>query len=157
MPSDKTKIPLADAVAIFEELQEKMLPVSVEVAGSIRRRKETVGDLDILVWADARVIGCLPDSQWRSGGKKQATVVWRGAQINAWSVEEEFYGAMLLHATGSGKWNKYLRAKAIRKGTKLSQYGLFDRTTGLFLAGRTEMEVLERLEHEWVPPEGRSM
>ena len=132
----------------------------VEIAGSIRRRRETVGDADVLAIARtaepvveaftslaqvARVLG--------RGDTKGSVKLASGLQVDLRVVPEESFGAALLYFTGSKSHNVSLRQLAIKKGLKLNEYGLFRGTRRV--AGRTEAEVYERLGLAFVPPELR--
>src|SRR5439155_465424 len=123
----------------------------VEVAGSIRRRKETVGDADLLALARtaeaaiaafaklpavARVLG--------QGDTKCSVKLQDGLQVDVRVVPEESFGAALLYFTGSKAHNVALRQLAMKKGWKLNEYGLFRGTRRI--AGRTEQELYERLD-----------
>src|SRR5207244_2027384 len=134
--------------------------VRVEVAGSIRRRKETVGDADLLALARtaeaaiaafaklpavARVLG--------QGDTKCSVKLQDGLQVDLRVVPEESFGAALLYFTGSKAHNVALRQLAIKKGWKLNEYGLFRGTRRI--AGRTEQEIYDRLGLAWIPPELR--
>lgn len=132
----------------------------VVVAGSYRRRKETVGDLDILVTCEKR-----PGVMERfldydevdtvvSQGKTRSTVVLRTRlQIDLRVVEEAAYGAALFYFTGSRSHNIAVRKIAQRKGLKINEYGVFrgDRR----VAGKTEQEVFEQVDLPFIPPELR--
>src|SRR5919197_673539 len=132
----------------------------VEVAGSIRRRKETVGDADLLALARtaeaaiaafaklpavARVLG--------QGDTKCSVKLRDGLQVDLRVVPEESFGAALLYFTGSKVHNVALRQLAMKKGWKLNEYGLFRGTRRI--AGRTEEEIFDRLGLAWIPPELR--
>jgi DNA polymerase (family 10) len=132
----------------------------VEIAGSIRRRRETVGDADLLAIARtaepvvaaftrlpqvARVLG--------QGDTKGSVKLASGLQVDLRVVPEESFGAALLYFTGSKSHNVTLRQVAIKKGLKLNEYGLFRGERRI--AGRTEAEIYERLGLVAIPPELR--
>jgi DNA polymerase (family X) len=132
----------------------------IEVAGSYRRRRETIGDLDILVTSDdgARAM----DHFVRYGevaaviskGDTRATVKLRGGlQVDLRAVEPAAYGAALQYFTGSKAHNVELRKIAQEQGYKLNEYGLFKGTRRV--AGRTEEEIYAKLGLDWMPPELR--
>jgi DNA polymerase (family 10) len=134
--------------------------VAAEVAGSYRRRRETVGDLDIVVAAEPpepvmqRFTSYEDVAQVVERGPTRATVILRsGLQVDLRVVPEESFGAALMYFTGSKTHNIALRQIAIDHGWKLNEYGLFrgDRR----LAGRTEAEVYQRLGLPFIPPELR--
>jgi DNA polymerase (family 10) len=131
-----------------------------EVAGSFRRRKETVGDLDILVQASDRdaateaILGYGAIDEVASRGKERVTVrLASGLQVDFRYVDPSGFGAALMYFTGSKAHNIGLRKRAVGRGWKLNEYGLTkdDRQ----LAGKTEESVYHRLNLEWVPPELR--
>ncbi|WP_343117175.1 DNA polymerase/3'-5' exonuclease PolX [Ostreiculturibacter nitratireducens] len=130
------------------------------VAGSYRRRKETVGDLDILVTAKkgAKVMKAALDydeiARVASQGPTRATVLLRsGLQVDIRVVREESYGAALMYFTGSKAHNIVLRRRAQAKGLKLNEYGLFRGKKRV--AGKTEEEVYKALGLPWIVPELR--
>src|SRR6184192_2834572 len=109
----------------------------IEVAGSYRRRRESIGDLDVLV---------------TSGDS--ATVKLRGGlQVDLRAVEPDAYGAALLYFTGSKAHNIELRKIAQEKSYKLNEYGLFKGTRRA--AGKTEEEIYAKLGLDWIAPELR--
>ncbi len=133
----------------------------VEAAGSIRRRKETIGDLDLLVACDdpervLRAVRALPlTREVVAQGNTKITFLTRDQfQVDVRIVPEASWGAALLYFTGSKAHNIALRDRAIAKGWKLNEYGLFD-SQGKRLASATEEEVYAALGLDWIPPELR--
>lgn len=132
----------------------------VEVAGSFRRMRESVGDLDLLVTADA---GSLVAERFvhfervvhvRVSGRARATVVLQGGlQVDLRVVEPMQFGAALQYFTGSKAHNIALRRWAQSQGLKLNEYGLF--RGGRRVAGETEVSVYAALGMDWIPPELR--
>jgi len=132
----------------------------VAVAGSYRRRRDTVGDLDVLVTAaDGAAVG---DKLVRydnvaevlAHGPTRTTVVLRsGLQVDVRAVPDQSYGAALLYFTGSKSHNIALRALANDRGWKLNEYGLFSGKRRI--AGATEEEVYKKLGLPFIPPELR--
>jgi DNA polymerase (family 10) len=150
----------AHARAIVEWLEGGGGVSAIAVAGSYRRRKETVGDLDVLVTTGrpAAVIERFthhPDvREVTASGDTRATVVLSGGlQVDLRVVDPAEYGAALMYFTGSKAHNIELRQRALEHGWKLSEYGLFkgDRR----IAGKTEEEVYAKLGLAWIPPELR--
>src|SRR5216110_1222415 len=148
------------ATAVVTYLQAGGGVHEIEVAGSYRRRRETIGDLDILVTSDssARVMdrfatyGDVADVV--SKGETRATVKLRGGlQVDLRAVEPAAYGAALQYFTGSKAHNVELRKIAQEQGYKLNEYGLFKGTRRV--AGKTEAEIYARLGLDWMPPELR--
>jgi DNA polymerase (family 10) len=132
----------------------------IEVAGSYRRRRETIGDLDILVTSDngARAMDYFVRydevAAVVSQGETRATVKLRGGlQVDLRAVEPAAYGAALQYFTGSKAHNVELRKIAQEQGYKLNEYGLFKGTRRV--AGRTEEEIYAKLGLDWMPPELR--
>ena len=132
----------------------------VIVAGSYRRRRDTVGDVDVVVTAvDSAAVGDKLVSyenvaEVLAHGPTRTTVVLRsGIQVDIRAVPEESYGAALLYFTGSKAHNIALRAIAIHRGWKLNEYGLFSGRRRL--AGATEEEIYEKLGLAFIPPEMR--
>ena len=131
-----------------------------EVAGSFRRRKETVGDLDILVEAsdrDQAADGILEledvDEVMGRGNERVSVRLSDGLQIDFRFFEESSFGSALMYFTGSKAHNIHIRQLAVERDWKLNEYGLFkdDRR----LAGSTEESVYHRLNLPWIPPELR--
>jgi DNA polymerase (family X) len=134
----------------------------VVIAGSYRRKAETVGDLDILVLGDRaapeaqknlkKVFG--DQTALASGETKISFVIFpQNLQVDIRFVPEDSYGAALLYFTGSKDFNVMMRKVAIEKGTLLNEYGLFK--DGEWVAGKTENEVFDALGLPHTPPEKR--
>ncbi len=148
------------AVPLVEYLKQCQGVKDVVVAGSYRRRKETVGDLDILVTAskDSPVMDRFSAydevEEVISKGKTRSTVRLRsGMQVDLRVVPQVSYGAALHYFTGSKAHNIAVRKQGIRKGYKINEYGVFkgDRR----IAGKTEQEVYDKLGLPFIPPELR--
>jgi DNA polymerase (family 10) len=132
----------------------------VTVSGSYRRRRETVGDLDILVTSKHAAAACDNLTQYDNvadvlaHGPTRATVVLRsGIQVDLRAVAEECYGAALMYFTGSKAHNIALRGIANDRKWKLNEYGLFSGKRRI--AGETEEEVYKKLGLAYIPPEMR--
>jgi len=132
--------------------------------GSLRRLKETIGDIDILAEAgreeasnvmDAFV--SLPEVEQivLKGSTKSSVILKEGTSIDLRVVPPESYGAALQYFTGSKEHNIELRNIAIREGYKLSEYGLYLKDSGQQVAGKSEEEVYNKLGLAWIPPEFR--
>lgn len=131
-------------------------------AGSLRRMKETVGDIDILVSSErpaevTKAFAKLPIVKEILGlGPTKASVLTKdNLQMDLRAVKPDEYGAALQYFTGNKEHNIALREIAIRHGYKLSEYGLFEESTGRRLAGEDEADVYRALGLEWMPPELR--
>ena len=86
----------------------------------------------------------------------KATIVLKiGIQVDLRAVPPKSWGAASLYFIGSKNYNIGMRKIAIKKGFKLSEYGLFDKTTGKMIAGKTEKEVCKKLGVKWLKPEER--
>lgn len=132
----------------------------VVVAGSYRRRKETVGDLDILVTCKkgapvvSRFVAFEDVSQVLSRGSTRSTVVLNsGLQVDLRVVPEVSYGAALYYFTGSKAHNVAVRTLAVKKGLKVNEYGIFKGERRV--AGRTEQELFDAVGLRYIEPELR--
>ncbi len=132
----------------------------VTPAGSLRRGRETVGDLDLLVTGrdHARIAEHFSkhpgvDQILGKGEDKVSVKLKNGMQVDVRLLEEEAYGAALMYFTGSKEHNIALRERARKHGWKLSEYGLFEGEK--ILARRTEEEVYKKFGLAWIPPELR--
>ena len=149
---------VAEPLAAYLKAQKGVGDVTV--AGSYRRRKETVGDLDILVTAERgarivdRFVAYEEVERVVSKGTTRSTVILRsGLQVDLRVVPRASYGAALHYFTGSKAHNIGLRKWAVKRGWKLNEYGLFEGDKRI--AGRTEKEVYDKFGLAWVPPELR--
>jgi len=147
----------APLVTYLDELEEVE---QIEVAGSYRRRKETVGDLDILVaTADSQPVmerfTSHPEvAKVASQGKTRATVYLKsGLQVDLRVVKAASFGAALYYFTGSKAHNVAVRKIAVKKDLKVNEYGVYRGRKRI--AGKTEAEVLEQVGLPWIPPELR--
>ena len=132
----------------------------VIVAGSYRRRRDTVGDLDVLVTTKNgptvgdKLVAYENAAQVLAHGPTRTTVVLRsGIQVDVRAVPEQSYGAALLYFTGSKSHNIALRAIANKRKWKLNEYGLFSGKRRI--AGASEEEVYQKLGLSYIPPEMR--
>jgi DNA polymerase (family X) len=160
LQSFERRMLLPEAEAVFQKMASYFgaLGIPVGMAGSLRRGKSTIGDLDLLS-TDSRVIGALTKcpgvAQVLESGPKRASVkLEEGVQVDVRLFGHEEYGAALVYFTGSKDHNIALRNLAIDKGWKLNEYGLSDKK-GARLAGKTEGEVYGKLAMAYVPPELR--
>jgi DNA polymerase (family 10) len=128
-------------------------------AGSLRRMRETIGDVDILAAAQdsAPLMAAFiaqPEAAGviASGPTKTSIRTAAGLQVDLRVVQLDAWGAALQYFTGSTAHNVAVRQIAIRKKLRLSEYGLFEVETGTLIVSRTEEEVYARLGLAWVPP-----
>lgn len=158
----RTKLATAEQIVVplLRHIRQADGVLHAEVAGSYRRRRETVGDLDIVVAANRsqpvmqRFVGYEDVAGVVEQGSTRATVKLRnGLQVDLRVVPEESYGAALCYFTGSKSHNIALRQIAVDRGWKLNEYGLFKGTRRL--AGRTEAELYQRFGLASPPPELR--
>ncbi|MCA9147757.1 MAG: DNA polymerase/3'-5' exonuclease PolX [Planctomycetales bacterium] len=156
----------AEADAIAEELRTFLASVEsleqIELAGSYRRGKDTVGDLDILVVSrDAAAVmdrfATYPDleSIIGRGDTKMSIRLGNGFQVDLRVVPAESFGAALQYFTGSKDHNVILRGKAKQMGLKINEYGVYRTDTDEYVAGRTEADVYRSLGLPEFPPELR--
>ena len=144
-------------------LKDKTGIERISPAGSFRRWREDVGDVDILVATDSEgdtVIELFASAEWTKevlwrGETKCSIVTPSGVQVDLRVVPEDSWGAALQYFTGSKAHNIRLREIAISKGLKLNEYGLYREDTGQKIAGLTEEEIYEALGMPWIPPELR--
>lgn len=132
------------------------------LAGSLRRMKETIGDIDILAGSNdpKRVMEAFvsnPDVSEviEKGATKSSVRLSDGVQVDLRVVEEEAFGAALQYFTGSKEHNVALRSLAIEKGMKLNEYGLFKKDTNEVVARSTEEDIYRALGLNIMPPEIR--
>jgi DNA polymerase (family X) len=148
--------------AVVSVLAEHPVCEQVSVAGSARRAKETVRDLDIIATASDPValIDYFTKLRWvvevAAKGDTKATVVSHdGYRFDLRVVPPECYGNLLQHFTGSKEHNVALREDAVRRKLSISEYGVKDVESGETFTARTEEELYERLGYQWIPPELR--
>lgn len=155
---------LGDALPEVRRIEETLRQVpgveKIIVAGSIRRRKETIGDADMLVVSENPKIIMdyfvnMPEviRVYAHGETKSAIKISSGLDIDLRVVPRRSYGAALNYFTGSKDHNIALRQIAIKKGYKLNEYGLFKGRRQI--AGRTEEELYNALNMDYIPPEMR--
>ncbi len=136
---------------------------AITPAGSLRRGKETIGDLDLLVTgpnaaAALDKVAANPRVQevlGRGPNKTSVKLGREGLQVDVRALEHQSFGAAMQYFTGSKEHNVALRQRAIRMGFKLSEYGLFRADDETRVAGETEEEVYRALGLDWIPPELR--
>lgn len=138
--------------------------IKASLAGSLRRKKSTIGDIDIVVAAlpasrkkIAAAFLHLPQVQkvLAGGSTKLSVLLQENIQVDVRLVNDYEYGAAMLYFTGSREHNIKLRTMARARGYKINEYGLFDNVTGKRLAGATEAEMYAALHLHYIPPEKR--
>ncbi|MEU9860172.1 DNA polymerase/3'-5' exonuclease PolX [Streptomyces sp. NPDC047971] len=157
------RILVSTALDIAEQLVGELSQirgcVRCAYAGSLRRMRETVGDLDILVAArgsaafmDALVALPTTAEVIARGAKKTSVRTSAGLQVDLRVLPPASWGAGLQYFTGSRAHNIHTRELAVRQGLKLSEYGLFDAESGESVTSETEEAIYERLGLPWIPP-----
>jgi len=155
---------LGEVLPIVREIVEvlgKLKEVEkIDVAGSLRRRKETIGDVDLLVIAKnpeivMDVFVNLPGviKIWGKGKTRSSIRLQQGIDVDLRVVPKICYGSALQYFTGSKEHNIATRKIAIDKGLKLNEYGLFKGKE--MIAGKEEKEIYKALGMDWIPPELR--
>jgi DNA polymerase (family 10) len=158
---------LSYAEGVAEELIEVLGQVpgveAVTPAGSLRRGRETVGDLDLLVTGPAAAAALerfvtyprVEEVLGRGENKASAKVGREGLQVDVRALAPANFGAAMQYFTGSKDHNVALRTRAVKMGLKLSEYGLFRLEGDVRVAGETEAGVYQALGLPWIPPELR--
>lgn len=165
---DTDRVPAADAIALAEEICTRLRARDdvdqVDYAGSLRRMRDTIGDIDVLVASDADPVPIheafrgfdLVQSVIAAGEKKSSVITVRGIQVDLRVVEPDAWGAALQYFTGSKAHNVRVRERAVRRGLLLNEYGIWTRTEegtqGERVASRTEADVYAAVDLAWVPP-----
>jgi DNA polymerase (family 10) len=166
LSSRTRRLPLGVALPIAEEVVSLLSAhpaiVNLGVAGSIRRRRDTIGDVDIVAATDQPVtvidafttLSVVRDVL-EKGPTRASVLVGDNLQIDMRAIPPNTYGAALMYFTGSKEHNIALREIALQRGLRLNEYGLFDEQTGRRIAGLTEEETYAALGMPWIPPELR--
>jgi len=146
--------PFADYLRQVEGVEQ------VVIAGSYRRGKETVGDIDILVTSpqgDKVIDAFVHYEQVRDvlskGDTRSSVILYSGLQVDVRVVSSASYGAALYYLTGAKAHNIAIRSRAKKSGIKINEYGVF--RDGNRIGGQTEDSVLTALDLPWIPPELR--
>ena len=150
------------AESFLSTLRETAGVIRAEVAGSVRRAQETIGDLDLLVAtqdpeAMCRTFARLPQvaEVLAQGGTKTSIRVRSGMQVDLRAVKPDSFGAAWQYFTGSQAHNVQLRGRSERLGKlKINEYGVFSED-GRRIAGETEADVYAAVGCAWIPPELR--
>ncbi|KKU39909.1 MAG: PHP domain protein [Candidatus Azambacteria bacterium GW2011_GWE2_46_45] len=151
---------LPDLKKIENRLKELPQVKQISLAGSVRRKKETVGDCDILITSAAPkpvmdFFVSMPEVEriYAHGPTKSAVKLKSGIDVDLRVVPPESFGAAMQYFTGSKDHNIALREIAIKKGWKLNEYGIFKGKKQI--AGKTEEEVYKKLGLNYIEPEMR--
>lgn len=147
------------AEALLTELSALKQVRRAAYAGSLRRMRETIGDVDLLVASERAepimeaFVGLPSVSRVIAHGDTKSSILTDNAlQVDLRVVPKEVWGAAMIYFTGSKAHNVRIRERAVRAGLKLNEYGLFDAKTGDLLAAETEQQVYERLGLPYIEP-----
>ncbi len=160
----KERMTLEEAMLAADEFLKPLEKIpevkKISVAGSLRRKKETVRDIDILAISDKpkkimdTFLRLPPVKEVLAHGETKSSLRTKdNVQVDCRVVEAKSFGAALIYFTGSKNFNIKLRQLGIRRGLKLNEYGIFKGTKSI--AGRSEEEVFKALGMSYVPPELR--
>jgi len=164
LKKDKGRFLLGEILPIVQEIYEELKSLKqvgkIDVVGSLRRMKETIGDIDFLIASEKpqKVMDFFVSLEgvekvWGKGTTKASVRMKQGFDIDVRVVPKKSYGAALQYFTGSKEHNIAVRKIAISKRFKLNEYGLFKGKK--VIAGNTEKEVYKALGMDWMPPEIR--
>jgi DNA polymerase (family X) len=144
------------------EIEASGLADRVSEAGSVRRRCETTGDLDLIATANdpPALTAFFSEREWVAevvarGGTKATVVSHEGFRFDLRVVPPECYGNLLQHFTGSKDHNVALREDAVRRGLSVSEYGVLDVESAETFQAADEEAVYQHLGYAWIPPELR--
>lgn len=150
------------ALDIVEQIRKRAPVERIEIAGSIRRWKETIKDIDIVATSTApekvmEVFVSLPlvESVVLHGPTRSSVVIREGLQVDLRVVEQESFGAALAYLTGSKGHNIRLRDMAVKMGLKINEYGVFREDDDTRLGGANEEDIYRLLGLPFIPPELR--
>ena len=135
----------------------------ISAAGSMRRGKETIGDLDLLVTGPGAALALdrfvahprVHEVLGKGANKASVRYGLEGLQVDLRALPHESYGAAMQYFTGSKEHNVNLRTRALKLGLTLNEYGLFRLEGNERIAGETEEDVYEKMGLDWIPPEIR--
>jgi len=164
LKKSKGRFLLGEIDLIVKEILEKLSKLKevqkISIAGSFRRKKETIGDIDILVVSQKpeKVMAFFVNMDnvvkvWSEGSTRSSVRIRNGIDVDLRVVSAKSYGSALQYFTGSKEHNIATRRVAIKKRLKLNEYGVFKEKKQI--AGRTEKEVYRAIGLDWVAPEMR--
>lgn len=149
---------------IVKKLKQSSLTVKVMVCGSLRRGRETIGDMDILATSKTpkKVINIFTsldvvDKIIAQGTTKARVILRHGPEADLRVVKPESFGAAMHYFTGSKAHNIHIRKMGIAKGLRINEYGVYKKSRGklILVGGRTEKEIFQSVGLDWIPPEIR--
>ena len=149
-----------EAVTVASKLSSALeaLCEKVTVVGSIRRGKDMVGDIDIVVIPtklEEFITAVKTIIDYEYGGNKKIFGMYEGRPINIFTTTPESYGACVYQTTGPAAYNIHMRRLAKKKGMKINEYGLWDRETNEYIAGASEADMFEALKMDYKEPKNR--
>jgi len=157
----KGRFKLGEVIPVTRKIEHVLSSAGIIslTCGSVRRKKEIIGDIDIVVQGKMenviKVLKPLTESTV-SGDAKVQHIVVNGIGIDVYTASKKEWGAMVLTLTGSKDFNIRMRERAKRKGWLLNQYGLWSRRKdGIILASESEEDICEKLGMKCPPPEYR--
>jgi DNA polymerase (family 10) len=153
-------LPIAEG--IVDQLKSLKEVDKIDIAGSLRRRKDTIGDIDILATSNKpkkimEKFVHLPDVKeiLAEGLTKSAILTQQDIHVDLRVVEPDSFGAALQYFTGSKAHNVRLREMAVKQGLKVNEYGVFQTKDDKKVAGEEEQEIYEKLGLQYIVPELR--
>lgn len=163
------RLPLNEASKIADEIVDEIRKFPgvqrAEIAGSLRRKKDTIGDIDIVVLTPvknrrsivSKFVSLKQVKKILARGTTRASVnlSYKNVQVDIRLVHDYEYGAAMLYFTGSKEHNIKLRTIAKQRGMKINEYGIFNAKTNKRIAGKTEEEMYAALKLKYIPPEKR--
>ncbi|MFD7256410.1 DNA polymerase/3'-5' exonuclease PolX [Streptomyces sp. NPDC059874] len=163
MQTAGSRILISAATEIAEQITAELSSVPgvlrCAYAGSLRRMRETIGDIDVLVASERPIpvmealVGLPHTAEVLAHGAKKTSIrTTKGLQVDLRVLPPASWGAGMQYFTGSKAHNVRTRELAVRRGLKLSEYGLFDADSGERRAGETEEEIYARLGLPWIAP-----
>ena len=156
--ASKGRMNRLDAELVVRTVTSTLEPGKFEVAGSFRRGKSTIGDIDIVTTeTPASVNPRLREvsEEVIDEGDRRTSVRVMGQRVDIRFTKESEFGSMLIYLTGSKEFNIRLREIAIRQGKKVNEYGVEDRADGLLHRFSSEEKMFEYLGLSYIPPELR--
>ncbi|GAA1012882.1 DNA polymerase/3'-5' exonuclease PolX [Acrocarpospora pleiomorpha] len=156
MEQSGQRVHLGVAMELAEKVMASLPAEQIAYAGSLRRMRETVGDIDILAVGPVSLMEVFSAQPYvteviAAGERKTSIRTDRGIQVDLRVVPAESWGAALVYFTGSKEHNVHIREMAVKKGWKLSEYGLFDADDQV-IAAATEEDIYAALGMQYVPP-----
>jgi len=162
----KARLPLGQVLPLAQEIVQTLAAVKgvsqVSVAGSLRRMKEDIGDVDLLVTSSKPDAVMEAFTGWprvaqvlAKGPTRSSVVLDTGVQADVRVVPRASFGAALQYFTGSKDHNVKVRERGVRRGLKINEYGVFEVKGEKRIAGKTEEEVYNTVGMPWIPPEIR--